>query len=269
MNSRFGTSELRLNLLDASLPFEYPVNVYSDVFDPRTAQSYEDLARLGEKGAWEDVLQLLEERQGLINTCRLPKRGEETVEGDQLWTPLHRAAASSEATAETVSALLGFGALKSLCTGSGETAWDIASRLRRPQEILDLVEVPRAVTANRECIRRMEATAHSIIKDRAGDLLSENGMALPQVQILWEVSNQCGESLMVPVLGMRGGFSLDLDLEDEDGSGEVAKLYMVSWSRAEDSEEVRHVIDSTGKARDISDVLAELREELGQEVEGK
>ena len=60
MNSRFGTSELRLNLLDASLPFEwvhlqislpliahprYPVNVYSDVFDPRTAQSYEDLAR--------------------------------------------------------------------------------------------------------------------------------------------------------------------------------------------------------------------------------
>ena len=26
---------------------------------------------------------------------------------------------------------------------------------------------------------------------------------------------------MVPVLGMRGGFSLDLDLEDEDGSGEV------------------------------------------------
>ena len=65
---------------------------------------------------------------------------------------------------------------------------------------------------------------------------------------------------------------------------QVAKLYMVSWSRAEDSEEVRHVIDSTGKvkiiekilnlhfflqARDISDVLAELREELGQEIEGK
>ena len=109
---------------------------------------------------------------------------------------------------------------------------------------------------------------------------------------------------MLPILGMRGGFSLDLDLEDEDGSGEVAalptnikkffvvkhygimfqvaKLYMVSWSRAEDSEEARHVIDNTGKvnveikkiisflqARDISDVLAELREELGQEVESK
>ena len=63
---------------------------------------------------------------------------------------------------------------------------------------------------------------------------------------------------------------------------QVAKLYMVSWSRAEDSEEARHVIDNTGKvnveikkiisflqARDISDVLAELREELGQEVESK
>ena len=82
MNSRFGASEMRLNLLDASLPFEwvpfrislalivprpdnkrssnrstpwqlelpnrcprYPVNVYSDVFDPSTAQSYEELAR--------------------------------------------------------------------------------------------------------------------------------------------------------------------------------------------------------------------------------
>ena len=51
---------------------------------------------------------------------------------------------------------------------------------------------------------------------RTGNLL--------QVQILWEVSNQCGESLMLPILGMRGGFSLDLDLEDEDGSGEVAAL---------------------------------------------
>ena len=29
---------------------------------------------------------------------------------------------------------------------------------------------------------------------------------------------------MLPILGMRGGFSLDLDLEDEDGSGEVAAL---------------------------------------------
>ena len=51
---------------------------------------------------------------------------------------------------------------------------------------------------------------------RTGNLL--------QVQILWEVSNQCGESLMLPILGMRGGFSLDLDLEDEDGSGEVPAL---------------------------------------------
>ena len=54
------------------------------------------------------------------------------------------------------------------------------------------------------------------VMKRTGNLL--------QVQILWEVSNQCGESLMLPILGMRGGFSLDLDLEDEDGSGEVPAL---------------------------------------------
>ena len=76
------------------------------------------ISRLAEKGAWEDVLQVLEERQarsrrkkktwnfsflwthdmvglrdklqGLINTCRLAKRGEELPLEEQLWTPLHR-----------------------------------------------------------------------------------------------------------------------------------------------------------------------------------
>ena len=39
------------------------MNVYSDVFDPSTAAAYEELARLAEKGAWGQVLALLEERQ--------------------------------------------------------------------------------------------------------------------------------------------------------------------------------------------------------------
>ena len=101
-------------------------------------------------------------------------------------------------------------------------------------------------TSNTEQTRNELYLWNRIINERAGDLLRENGMALPQVwnlhhfqslipipicagtdlvgglknkkknrdhwsqfqlaqvQILWEVSNQCGESLMVPVLGMRG-----------------------------------------------------------------
>ena len=100
----------------------------------------------------------------------------------------------------------------------------------------------RGKTSNTEQTRNELYLRNRIINERAGDLLRENGMALPQVwnlhhfqsfipisicagtdlagglgnkrnnhqfpfaqvQILWEVSNQCGESLMVPVLGMRG-----------------------------------------------------------------
>ena len=88
---------------------------------------------------------------------------EKISEQTQQWIKFRRAAACSEATAETVSALLGwvvnwptnkelmnshsidfqklkilvrFGALKSLCTGGGETAWDIATRSTFPVLVL-------------------------------------------------------------------------------------------------------------------------------------
>ena len=44
---------------------------------------------------------------------------------------------------------------------------------------------------------------------------------------------------MYPGLGMRGGYSLDLDHDDNT-------LLLVGWSRGEGGEEVRHNISSTG-----------------------
>ena len=44
---------------------------------------------------------------------------------------------------------------------------------------------------------------------------------------------------MFPVLGMRGGYSLDLDHEDNS-------LVLVGWSRTEGEEEVRHAISNMG-----------------------
>ena len=44
---------------------------------------------------------------------------------------------------------------------------------------------------------------------------------------------------MYPVLGMRGGYSLDLDHDDNS-------VLVVGWSRAEGEEEVRHTISHTG-----------------------
>ena len=45
---------------------------------------------------------------------------------------------------------------------------------------------------------------------------------------------------MFPILGMRGGYSLDLDHEDNS-------VLMVGWSRAEGEEEIRHTISHTGE----------------------
>ena len=50
---------------------------------------------------------------------------------------------------------------------------------------------------------------------------------------------------MLPVLGMRGGYSLDLDHEDNS-------LLVVGWSRAEGEEEVRHTISSSGHVTKLS-----------------
>ena len=61
--------------------------------------------------------------------------------------------------------------------------------------------------------------------------------------------------MMYPVLGMRGGYSLDLDVEEN-------KLYIVGWTRADGGEEIRHFINSKGEAKDISDVLDELHNSL-------
>lgn len=50
---------------------------------------------------------------------------------------------------------------------------------------------------------------------------------------------------MFPVLGMRGGYSLDLDHEDNS-------VVVVGWSRAEGEEEVRHAISNTGHVTKLS-----------------
>lgn len=251
---------MRLNLLDPSLPLEYPVNVFYDVFDKRQALEYDTLANFTEKGAWEEALHFIEDHHHLINTSRLrtrPKEGEDAENESKtfLWTPLHWAASSEDAGLDIIERLLHFGALKSLETAIGETAHDIAFGRNRPNEILEALEVPYSVKKNKEAIEKIREVAHTIIEDRVGDIITENGMQLPQIQILWEVSNECGESMMYPVLGMRGGYSLDLDVEDN-------KLYIVGWTRADGGEEIRHVINSKGEAKDISDVLDELHNSL-------
>ena len=50
---------------------------------------------------------------------------------------------------------------------------------------------------------------------------------------------------MFPVLGMRGGYSLDLDHEENS-------VLVVGWSRAEGEEEARHAVSSSGQVTKLS-----------------
>ena len=64
--------------------------------------------------------------------------------------------------------LLNFGALKSLKTGLGETAHEIAVRRGRAADIVRTLEEPRAVRDNRRAIANIEAEAEVCV-DYVGD----------------------------------------------------------------------------------------------------
>ena len=88
--------------------------------------------------------------------------------------------------------LLNFGALKSLKTGLGETAHEIAVRRGRAADIVRTLEEPRAVRDNRRAIANIEAAVHRLMLARVGDKLRATGAQLPQLAVLWEMSNECG-----------------------------------------------------------------------------
>ena len=97
--AKFGASEVRLNLLEPSLPLEYPLNVYSDTLEGRQEAEYERVSSLAGAGQWAELGRYLEDHPHLINTARLRARpGAEAEAGDSednktfLWTPLHWAA---------------------------------------------------------------------------------------------------------------------------------------------------------------------------------
>ena len=273
MRSKFGASEMRLNMLDTFAPLEYPVTVYRDVWDVRQTAEYDTIADLVESGRWPEALNFIGEHHYLINAARPRSRPLEADDADLvqdeavktlLWTPLHWAAVDDRAGIEVILKLLHFGSLKCLKTGLGETAHDIAVRMGRPANIVTLLEEPDVVMENMKVIETVEAAVHRIIQERAGDRLRATGAQLPQLAVLWEMSNECGESLLYPVYGMRGGFSLDLDHEDNS-------VTVVGWSRGEGEHggEVRHCIDREGGVKAITDILENLSvatEDVGVET---
>jgi len=268
---------------------EYPLNCYAGV----CRDDSNELLDLAEQEKWEELVAIIDTLGYLVNKSRNVRGPEEKKTGEEkvfscqslrylgaqsilrngvsttelpkslasyvdslqpsLWTVLHHAAASSSADSRVLQTIIQAGAFRSLKTKSGETAYDIAASRMRGEEVLDVLKVPDAVTADREVIDRMEASLHKIIRMRSQFLIDRHGLQLPQIAILWE--DKDGRSLLsseilalwFPVPGMYGGFRLEFEEEN---------LVCTSWVRVCGGSEMRHVIQRDGTVLDESEKVA-------------
>ncbi|MFC2081814.1 hypothetical protein ACFLSF_03050 [Candidatus Bipolaricaulota bacterium] len=89
-----------------------------------------------------------------------------------------------------------------------------------------------------ETIRAIQEQFHAVIRARAGDLIAEHKVPLPELAPLLEVGEPKG---WFPVPGMYGGFSYWLE-----GEGRNAKLISESWCRVAEGSGQRHEVTANG-----------------------
>ncbi|MFF5403279.1 ankyrin repeat domain-containing protein [Streptomyces misionensis] len=170
---------------------------------PRFAQARDLLADAARDGDWTAVGDVLAERPEWVNCPRL--------EGRSGYTPLHQAAWHGAGTA-TVEGLLARGASRTLRTGDGERAADIAAR-RGHHRLAELLRpVVRHPVPPAE-IALLQEHLHRLIRHRAGleggsDLATRHALRLPEVEALTELAHPV---CWFPVPGMYGGFRITLD----------------------------------------------------------
>ncbi|MFJ5029813.1 ankyrin repeat domain-containing protein [Streptomyces sp. NPDC088560] len=187
------------------------------------------LADAARDGHWHNVLALLGENRDWVNTARL--------EGRSGFTPLHQAAWHG-ASAETVERLLEAGAWRTLRTGDGTRAVDVAAQRGHHHITAPLCPdirhpLPADVTG------RLQYHLHRLIRHRAGleggtDLATQQGMRLPEVEVLTELAHPV---CWFPVPGMYGGFKIAL-------SGR--ELTVDSWIRVVGGSERTDVVTIDG-----------------------
>ena len=182
------------------------------------------LADAARDGAWSMVFGLLEEHPEWINCGR--------VGGRSAYTPLHQIAWHG-ADVEITHRLIALGAWSTLRTTRGERAVDIARRRGHRHLLAPLTPVihHQLPAATLEAIQR---GFHMLIHERAGDLVTDQQLRLPELEPLTEQQNP---ACWFPVPGMYGGFSYRL---------ERGTLLVESWCRVVGGSGRRHVIDEHG-----------------------
>lgn len=192
-----------------------------------TRQALADAAR---KYRWGDVIALLRQHNELVNTTR--------PDGTSFYAPLHQAAHGG-ASREVVQELLGLGAWRTLENSRGERPVDIAEK-HGHSHLLGLLtpELKRQVPLG--VLLKIQAHFHSVIRERAREMVEEQGLRLPELTMLLELEDT---RVWFAVPGMYGGFSFWLQSD-----GVEAKLVSESWCRVVDGSGQRHEITSAGSA---------------------
>jgi len=184
----------------------------------------DQLADAAQAGDWPTVLDLLGGHGDWVNTGR--------VGGRSWYTPLHQAG-WHPAPIPVVDRLVALGAWRTLRNAEGQRAVDIAVGRGHRRVIEALAPVIHHPVPTARLILFQEHL-HELIRARAGGLITDQRLRLPELEPLTELKNPVG---WFAVPGMYGGFNYRL---------EGADLVVESWSRVVEGSGQRHTIGASG-----------------------
>ncbi|MGK5443253.1 hypothetical protein ACSNN7_15760 [Micromonospora sp. URMC 105] len=173
----------------------------------------------------------------LLGNPRYADWANATRPGGRSWyAPLHQAAYAG-APVDIAARLIELGAWRALRTTDGERPLDIAHR-RGHQHLQETLEPPRLIDVPDHELRPIQELFHGLIRARAGKLVDEHRLRLPELEVLLETP---GGASGFSVPGMHGGFTFALVVEDGR-----ARLTTESWSRVVGGSGQRHQITADG-----------------------
>lgn len=182
------------------------------------------LADAARDGDWSTVFHLLEKHPDWINGGR--------VGGGSGYAPLHQAAWRG-AGVDIAHRLVEIGAWRTRRSTQGERPVDIADRMGHHHLLAPLTLVIRHQLPI-ETMRSIQGHFHTLIHRRAGHLITDQRLRLPELETLTEQRNP---ACWFAVPGMYGGFNYRL---------ERIELIVESWSRVAGGSGQRHIIDERG-----------------------
>ncbi len=177
---------------------------------------------------WAEVLAILSKHSEFVNSAR--------PGGESWYAPLHQAAHHG-VSLETVRALLDAGAWRTLRNASCERPLDVAATAGHVH-LLGILEPSFLRDVSRDALLELQHHLHAVIRGRAGDLVWEHDLRLPELEPLLELEEP---EMWFPVPGMYGGFLFTLE-----GSGNDVSLISESWCRVAEESGQRHVITPDG-----------------------